>query len=58
VEDFLLLGEIPGTTIVITFDMWLLLFSAIFMLGALLWLRRRMELLQKLPALLAERIAL
>jgi hypothetical protein len=38
--------------------MWLLLFSAIFMLGALLWLRRRMELLQKLPALLAERIAL
>ena len=56
-ESFLLLGEIPGTTIVITFDMWALLVSGLVMLGGLVWLRRHRYVLERLPKLLAERVA-
>jgi hypothetical protein len=58
VEEFLLLGEIPGTDIVVTFSMWMMFFGCLFALGLLAWARRHRQLLERLPQLLAEHIAL
>ena len=38
--SFFVLGQIPGTSIIITFTMWMQLFAALFVTGMLIYLRR------------------
>ena len=56
-EEFLLLGQIPGTDIVVTFGMWMLIVCMLVILAGLVWAQRHQQLIRKMPVLL-DRIAL
>lgn len=56
VEDFLLLGQIPGTNIFITFDAWLLFFTSLGIVVLTWLLVRRAAALHPLPMWLRRRL--